>query len=863
MSGRNSLKSKVAAQSKVTPRPSLTRRLLPLAAVTALPVLLTTELWAAVWGGVRSRAWDGSGHQALAQIYSETVFPDTFGWTNAFFGGMPHPNFYPPLFYWLVALLAHAGVPFVVAFKTVLALPPLCLPACVWLVAWRVSGKDRLAATCAAVAVVPLLVDYRFYNGTGLLTGLSYTSTFLFGLYTQPLGFVLLLAWYGVYAGERQTAARFAAAALLLALALLANFFAANVAVLLIATTVARDAFRLYRAEVGPGRDLARRRFVSRVASPAAAACLTLFWLAPVASAAAYFPSSPSRLPLYTLFSPTMTAWYVLAVAGAALWVRRRAGAAGPYLSTCALMAALVLTAGSLAPAWLPLHAERILTMLNFMLAVPVGYLLSRALLRAGLVSNPSGGRAAGLRTFYALSNAFVLLALFAVGVALITPPSFKLAFYGDGESAAIEPLLDYGREHAAGRYMVETPPFEDTETAHEGRAISAYLAAQGNEVSSVFFREASPSIIFFNSLVRSLSVYGDATNLSSVLIDDKDFGAQPVARHLGQARLLGIRYLVVRSPWARSRLDGQPGFKSRTDLGRWSVYELEGEPPARVRALEYRPALVVSGLSVKQRRDNQYEFVRLAEEQFADGWYDVLLARSPETKLDRLSVEDGFGALVIETYDCDDEDTAFARLRDYARGRTLVLLSSEAALFRRIRASLDEFPNAVVIERPAEPPGEWMEAGPPTRGYESSAVRATWREIKKVLDARKVASGAGGPEALSFKVGERSVEVEPRTAPATPAPLLIRTTYFPHWRREDGAAVYAATPFYMLTFARGPARIVFERRPLDRLGATVAAAGLLLVCAAGAWSLRKPTLRAVGRGRLAREAVAEVGRVA
>ncbi|HEX6184772.1 MAG TPA: hypothetical protein VFZ44_12885, partial [Pyrinomonadaceae bacterium] len=740
-------------------------------------MLLTTELWAEVWSGVRARAWDGSGHQALAQIYSETVFPDTFGWTNAFFGGMPHPNFYPPLFYWLVALLAHAGVPFVAAFKAVLALPPLCLPACVWLVAWRVLGKNRLAAMCAAVAVVPLLVDYRFYNGSGLLTGLSYTSTFLFGLYTQPLGFVLLLAWYVVYAGERQTPARCAAAALLLALALLANFFAANVAVLLVATTVARDAFRLYRVAGGQGRDLVRRQFVSRVASPVAAGCLTLFWLAPVVSAGAYFPSSPSRLPLYTLFSPTMTAWYVLAVAGAALWVRRPAGAAGPYLSTCALMAALVLSAGSVAPAWLPLHAERILTMLIFMLAVPVGHLLARALSRAGLVSSPRRGRAAGLRPFHALSNAFILLALFALGVALITPPSFKLAFYAPGEAGAIEPLLGYGRAHAEGRYMVETPPFEDTETAHEGRAIGAYLAAQGNEVSSVFFREASPSIIFFNSLVRSLSVYGDATNLSSVLIADKEFAAQPVAQHLRQARLLGIRYLVIRSPWARSRLDGQPGIKSRSDLGRWSVYELDGEPPARVRALAYKPALVVSGLSVKQRRDGQYEFVRLAEEQFADGWYDVLLARSSETKLDRLFVEEGFGALLLDTYDCDDEDAAFARLREFSRDRTLVLLSSDAPLFRRIRAGLAEFPGAVVVERPAEGPGEWMEAGPPTRSYENSSVRSAWREVKRVLDARKVATGAGEREAFASRVGPRSVEIEPRATQTAPAPLLIQTT--------------------------------------------------------------------------------------
>src|SRR5271169_1430250 len=54
------------------------------------------------------RSWDGSGHVAASYIYDSTVFPDTFGWTRGWLGGMPLPNFYPPLFYWIVAILHHA-----------------------------------------------------------------------------------------------------------------------------------------------------------------------------------------------------------------------------------------------------------------------------------------------------------------------------------------------------------------------------------------------------------------------------------------------------------------------------------------------------------------------------------------------------------------------------------------------------------------------------------------------------------------------------------------------------------------------------------------------------------------------------------
>src|SRR5688500_6329446 len=51
------------------------------------------------------RAWDGTGHFAVAQIYDKSIFPDTFGWIPSFFAGMPFPNFYPPMFFWIVSLL--------------------------------------------------------------------------------------------------------------------------------------------------------------------------------------------------------------------------------------------------------------------------------------------------------------------------------------------------------------------------------------------------------------------------------------------------------------------------------------------------------------------------------------------------------------------------------------------------------------------------------------------------------------------------------------------------------------------------------------------------------------------------------------
>src|SRR5712691_8244013 len=144
------------------PRAQLTS-VLALAVLTAFPIARVPKLWVTLWLADRPRAWDGTGHYGIAQIYDQTIFPDTFGWTHAYFGGMPFPNFYPPLFYWCVAFLHHTHLfSFAAAFKLVLGLSVLMLPAALWMLAWAVFDKDRMIAAATAFAALPLLIDHRF-----------------------------------------------------------------------------------------------------------------------------------------------------------------------------------------------------------------------------------------------------------------------------------------------------------------------------------------------------------------------------------------------------------------------------------------------------------------------------------------------------------------------------------------------------------------------------------------------------------------------------------------------------------------------------------------------------------------------------
>lgn len=59
---------------------------------------------------------------------------------------------------------------------------------------------------------------------------------------------------------------------------------------------------------------------------------------------------------------------------------------------------------------------------------------------------------------------------------------------------------------------------------------------------------------------------------------------------------------------------------------------------------------------------------------------------------------------------------------------------------------------------------------------------------------------------------------------------MLVATTFHPNWLRTDGAAVYAVTPFYMLTFVDKPVIIAYGRRQADRLGLAASAITLFVL---------------------------------
>ena len=743
---------------------------------------------------------------------------------------------------------------FVVAFKLVLITPVLLLPAAIWVLAFALSRRDKIVASGAAIGILPMLVDYHLLHPVGL----NHQGTFLIGLYTQPLGFVLLIAWYVVYAKPDRQLWRFALASILLALTVLANFFTAVTAAIFVLTTLANDLVRLLQTANEVEACGKRNSVLFHLGSPLVAFCLSLFWLVPMVSQYEYFVTRPHASPFNELVSSVMWVWYLLAAIGIWQW-KKRPTTFRPFLVTCLVLAAGVTFATLVSPRWFSLQTPRFLSILNFLLAVPVGFTIRSGLNRIALVTHESLSEEKvlsrserrlaerrGKRSSRWLDAFRQAPITYSVGIILvivvlvaIQPADYTYVFYKTEASEEIDGVLNFARAHRDARYLVEVPFVSRPDAALDGRAINSFLGAQGNEALSVVFREASPNSIFFNPLAGAFAESADNFGISTVLADDLDFVQQPFEFHIDRARFVGVRYLIVATLWIKNHLIGLEAIGPRHDFGVWSIFELRDPPPEKVRILPYKPALVVSNLSLKERRSNEREFIRWAEEQFNDDWFDVLLVQSPETNLERLTDLHNFGALILDSYNYLDENRAFEVLKGFAQDRTLILLSSNNKLFQRIVTERIQFPMLEIIQRANVEAGQPLNALQPNNHHGSSPIREEWRTIRRALERNKMpieksqAEFTGQIDQYAIKVNYQPVQN------GNAVPVLVATTFHPNWHRSDGQAIYATTPFFMLLFVDKAVDLVYGRRWFEKIALWFSAVTFISLCAVTAWHYR------------------------
>lgn len=765
-----------------------------------VPLLRVSHAVYVFLGSSLPRSWDGSSHLAAAHIYDTKIFPDTFGWTFSWFGGMPFPNFYPPLFHCVVALLHHSGLPFLLSVKLLVVVPLLLIPSTLALLALSLTPRNLATSACTALVSCFWILDPRF--ASRFPSGLNYASTINEGLFTQPLGFILLALWVSFYFRPISSKVLFAVTTALLALTALESFFCA-VSVLPFACVGLILGFQSEHTNAERNSTLAKWRY-TKIGTLICAIALTAFWVVPVIQNYSLFVTRPLRVSFHDVVPSgfLIRTWYILGLVGAAFVFVRGSARIRCFTAGCFGLLALIVLSFFPIAGWAPSQPPRLVATFNLLLSVPIGFLLAHIITSISCVITKN-------RTSWATATMLLLASIAIFGV-IKWPESLSTrnsVYLGE---PSISGVLTFAQHHNDGRYIVENPWLRRNQ--YDARALDAYLAMQGNEVLTSIFHEASPESVFFGPVVNALSGSSDSFGISSALSSDMDFFNQSPEQHIAQAASFGVRYIVCITPFIKRRFR-QEGL-TEYPLGQWSAFELANVAP-KAEILRFLPALVVSPIDFKLRNSNQYSFSRLAEEQMNSGFAEVQLAWAKAQKIDKLELDD-FGALVLDTYDYESEEAAYTKLREFANHRRLILLSSNQPLYERLKAHLSELKNVTFIERQKDPKPYWFGATDGWVSLEEQPLRKEWRLIQAALDNSKIPVNLG-LGSVSFEQGDRSFAVSVNQAPAR-LPILVRTTFHPSWERTDGSPMYATTPFFVLTFADRSFDATFHRTRIDKL---------------------------------------------
>ena len=202
------------------------------------------------------------------------------------------------------------------------------------------------------------------------------------------------------------------------------------------------------------------------------------------------------------------------------------------------------------------------------------------------------------------------------------------------------------------------------------------------------------------------------------------------------------------------------------------------------------------------------------------------------------------------DSYQFRDENLAYESLRQIAQKRTLILISSNSDLFKRIQTHIEEFPNAKVILRPFDVQAVRLDNElRPAKHFNETAIRKEWGEIKVILNRNKIPVNTAA-KALSYELSPNQIEIQSANATSTPSnsseyltgsiPVLIRQTYFPKWHQSDGKATYAATPFFTLVSLDQTVTLNYQRNRSDRLAGWLSLATLCLVVSYLLWGIIK-----------------------
>lgn len=586
-------------------------------------LLSGTYLWK-FWHAPYISGADASGHVAALHLYATHIYPDIQGWLPEFFGGMPFPVFYPPLFYWLGAtLIAIGDMEATLAAKIITILAFVALPGTLFGLCRRLGLSVIEALFAAATAgVIACGLSFVALYAVGLL------GLFEIGLYTHTLGFLWFCLWCGALPHARRSRKASSVAVFSLAAMILTNIHVLPLGAAYGVTWFVLDSWRTLRSA---RQQWKTKLFVNSVRTAIIAISsimIASIWWLPLIEWHPYAlgqPQSPEGL--FAAFGLFHILWLPCILVVVIEWRRRPALTA---LCISLLLAAIVSLIPIHNSTSLPFQPWRLISSSILLTTIPTSLICTRML------------RELLKRKLYVGVCLTLILVFFAWSH---TRASFDAAGLSISEAADVKRICDAMKQLPSGMVIVEIIDIEEQiagitkassiREQNASRVLIHRLAMDGRPVIWSIFREHAVSAPLATATRNLFSTTAEKFGISGLALEQTSSKNVDIERSVKLAQHLGGVYYLVKTQEQVLRLKKSSIVSPLWEIGGWHLFASNSEPSPFFQEVSSTPIVAWLPAHFRNRQSSDFDFFNLSELLAVEGRPDIciLWALSSDTE--------------------------------------------------------------------------------------------------------------------------------------------------------------------------------------------------------------------------------------
>ncbi|HTK33392.1 MAG TPA: hypothetical protein VL335_02500 [Candidatus Paceibacterota bacterium] len=754
------------------------------------------------WSSPFIQGWDGQGHASIGEYYSDHIFPSTWGWVSQWYAGMPFPQFYPPLFYFVMAIFHHIlpFISYITTFKAFVIILQLSLPAALtFFVAHRKKSVSALWFT-GIFSVLLTSSHYDIFGGYGMNT----MSTFHTGMIAQLLGFVFLIAWLHYFLQIEQNIRARYLSILFLFLTFLANAHN-DIVTFLIFVTIFLHSFvplivKMIKKEEWYKKEHwlhALKLFLLYFLCGAIPLIATSFWTVPLLYTYTYFVTG-SLFSGPSVSSLLMSVWLLPFIAMIVFFVHKKIKNRDALILMTSILLVVALTyLPNIYHLAIPTHINRWFGVVIFMLPIVCGLIYDDFLL---IIDRFIKHR--------------ILIFILGIIIIFVGTGSYRIensnGFYFNYDKDHFDQIVSYIQSNKKDLGITAVESVEVTDTP-KMFIYDSIFGQYGDGAATFVLRESSINSLFMTPIRNSISLDHESWGLVSFLVFNDHFLKQNITDDLDRAEKAGIQSFFVRSKYTKDLLNSDQRISLKATFGNWQLFAFKTKT-VRAEIFSYKPIVFYGNLTFKDRWNTDYDWNRLQEELLFWNKKKIILSYASNQLLDTSTDLYLASTTVITSYHYIDEITAARKLISYSKTNHLILVAERDPLFFKIKdiylsssttkkyniTLVDHLSNGIIDDDPLE-----NQLGTVFANMEHNDLYPYTTDIH-IKDTH---------------ISDSRIQVELSGTSTVPLPILVKTSYFPAWQRADNEPIYLGSSAFMLTYATSSFEINFTTPTYVKIG--------------------------------------------